>query len=98
MIHKEQKQMKINVSVDCTPQELRDFLGWPDVGDIQQQMLERVSKLMADGVGEIDPVSLMRPFLAPNTQAMDSAQKAFLQAMQAAMGASNAGSNKPGKG
>ena len=79
--------MKINMSVDCSPQELRDFLGWPDVGPVQQQMLERISQMMGEGGGGIDPVSLMRPFLAPSTQGMDTLQKAFLHAMQTAMGA-----------
>ena len=78
--------MKINMSVDCTPQELRDFLGWPDVGPLQHEMLERVSTIMSEGGGAIDPVSLMRPFLSPNTQAMEAMQKAFLQAMQTGLG------------
>lgn len=86
--------MKINMTVECTPQELRDFLGWPDVGPVQQEMLERVSKLMSEGGTAIDPVSLMRPFLAPNTQAMEAMQNAFLQAMQSGMGAAAA---NPGK-
>ena len=89
--------MKINMSVDCTPQELRDFLGWPDVALVQQQMLDQVSKLTAEGGAGIDPVALMRPFLAPNAQAMDAVQKAFMQAMQAAMAVSKPSSNKRGK-
>lgn len=78
--------MKINMSVDCSPQELREFLGWPDVGKVQQEMLERVSTMVAEG-GGIDPASLMRPFLAPNTQAMEAMQKAFLHALQTGMAA-----------
>ena len=89
--------MKINMSVECTPQELRDFLGWPDVGPVQQEMLERVSKMMGEGNSAIDPVSLMRPFLTPNTQAMEAMQKAFLQAMQSGMGAAAKSSGKSGK-
>ena len=79
--------MKLNISVDCTPQELRDFLGWPDVGAVQQQMLERVSQAISEGNAGIDPVSMMSPFLAPNTQAMEMMQKAFLQTMQSTMSA-----------
>jgi hypothetical protein len=90
--------MKLNMSVDCTPQELRDFLGWPDVGVLQQEMLERVSKIMSEGGGAIDPVSLMRPFLAPNTQAMEAMQKAFLQAMQTGLGSAGHGTGKKSKG
>ncbi len=33
--------MKINVEVDLTPEELRRFMGLPDVGGVQQQMLEQ---------------------------------------------------------
>ena len=89
--------MKINMSVDCTPGELRDFLGWPDVGPVQQEMLERVSQMVGEGGSGIDPVSLMRPFLAPNTQAMEAMQKAFLQAMQTGMGAAGQATDKGAK-
>ncbi len=32
--------MKINVEVDLTPEELRRFMGLPDVQGLHQQMLE----------------------------------------------------------
>ena len=32
--------MKINVEVDLTPEELRRFMGLPDVQGIQQRMME----------------------------------------------------------
>ena len=32
--------MKINVEVDLSPEELRRFMGLPDVQGIQQQMIE----------------------------------------------------------
>ncbi len=86
--------MKLNMTVDCTPQELRDFLGWPDIGPVQQQMLERAAKTISDGGGDLDPVAMMRPFLTPNTQAMDAMQKAFLQAMQTGMGTAGHSTDK----
>lgn len=36
--------MKINVELDLTPEELRRFMGLPDVGGVQKQMLEQFSK------------------------------------------------------
>ena len=33
--------MKINIEIDVSPEEMRRFLGLPDVGGIQQQMIER---------------------------------------------------------
>jgi hypothetical protein len=72
--------MKINITVDVTPEELREFLGLPDVKPIQQEMLEKFRERMQAGAEGFDPVSLMQPFLAPNLGAMESMQKAFWQA------------------
>jgi len=36
--------MKINVEVDLTPEELRRFMGLPDVQGFQQHMLERFTE------------------------------------------------------
>ena len=32
--------MKLNIEIDLTPEELRRFMGLPDVQGVQQQMLE----------------------------------------------------------
>ncbi|MEM7078833.1 MAG: DUF6489 family protein [Pseudomonadota bacterium] len=39
--------MKINVEVDITPEELRRFMGLPDVQEWQQQMIESFSENIA---------------------------------------------------
>ena len=74
--------MKINVTVDCTPKEAREFLGWPDVEPIQREMLEKLSKTMTEGVSSEDAANMMRPFITPNLQAFEAMQKAFFQAFQ----------------
>jgi hypothetical protein len=61
-------------------------------------MLEHVSKSMAEGGGGIEPVSLIRLFLAPNAQSTEAMQQAFQLAMQGALGASKASSKKAPKG
>jgi predicted Zn-dependent protease len=40
--------MKINVDVDISPEELRRFMGLPDVQGFQQQMLEQFSNNLAN--------------------------------------------------
>ena len=80
--------MKINVTVDCTPKELRDFLGWPDVEPLQREMLDKLSQVMSEGVSNADAMNMMRPFIAPNLQAFEAMQKAFLQAFQTGISAS----------
>ena len=36
--------MKINVEVDLTPEELRRFMGLPDVGMVHKQLLEQFTQ------------------------------------------------------
>ncbi len=39
--------MKINVEVDITPEELRRFMGLPDMGVIHTQLLEQFSERLS---------------------------------------------------
>ena len=76
--------MRINIKVNVTPQELREFFGLPEVQPLQQEMLERLGERLRAGAEELDPATLMRPFLTPNVAAMESMQKAFWQAFASA--------------
>lgn len=80
----------MKVSVEMTPRELREFLGFPDVKPLQDEMLERMREQMLAGVESTDPASLMRPFLAPNLETLESMQRAFWSAM----GSAGAGSGE----
>ncbi len=40
--------MKITVDVDITPNELRSFLGLPNVEKLQQQMLDNAQKFLKE--------------------------------------------------
>ena len=35
--------MKVNIEIDCTPLEAREFLGLPDVQPIQKAMMDKMS-------------------------------------------------------
>ncbi len=72
--------MKITVVFDVSPEELRAFFGLPDVRPLQEDMMAKVREGILSGTGGIDPINLMRPFLAPNVQAMEGLQRAFWQA------------------
>ena len=86
--------MKINVTMDMTPAELREFLGLPDVQGLQAEMLDTIRERMKAGVEGFDPLSLMHPFIAPNLQGMEAMQRAFWSGVSGA--ASGAGGSKPG--
>ena len=46
--------MKINVEVDLSPEELRRFMGLPDVQGVQQQMLEQFSQAISSSTEQRD--------------------------------------------
>jgi len=67
--------MKINIGIEATPQEMREFLGLPNVYPLQEEMLQIVRDNMRKGVAGFDPLQLMKPLLP--VQSMEMMQKAF---------------------
>lgn len=56
--------MKVNVEVDCTPEEARRFLGLPDVTKANEAYVDAVLKAM-QGVGNLDQLQQMTKQFAP---------------------------------
>ncbi|MCC5812484.1 MAG: hypothetical protein JJU06_19140 [Ectothiorhodospiraceae bacterium] len=77
--------MKIKVDLEATPEELRRFLGLPDVQRLQDELMEQLRKRMLEGQEGYDPLSLVRPMLPGHLQGMEALQKAFMQAMTQGM-------------
>lgn len=72
--------MQFKITVDATPEEMRAFFGLPNVAPLQQEMLEKIREKMQQGEDGFDPLSLMRPYLAPDMSSLEAMQKAFWQA------------------
>jgi hypothetical protein len=47
--------MKVNVEIDCTPLEARQFFGLPDVQPMQTEMMDNIQK--------VSPEALMQSWL-----------------------------------
>jgi hypothetical protein len=56
--------MKMNVEVDCTPEEARRFLGLPDVSKANEAYVEAVLKAM-QGVGSLEQMQAITRQIAP---------------------------------
>ncbi|MFL6815334.1 MAG: DUF6489 family protein, partial [Bradyrhizobium sp.] len=52
--------MKVNVEVDCTPEEARQFFGLPDVQPMQTDVLERLLQQMIRNIEKVSPEALMQ--------------------------------------
>ncbi len=59
--------MKINIEVDLTPEEARQFLGLPNVEKLQQQLIKNAEQYLKEGgagqYGELISTA-MQPMLA----------------------------------
>jgi hypothetical protein len=60
--------MKITVDVDCTPEEARRFLGLPDLSPVHQVYLDKLQRMVSDGVTP-DMVGEMMKSWGPMTEA-----------------------------
>ena len=49
--------MKINIEVDISPEEARTFLGLPDVGPMQEEVLGEMKKKVLNSMDEYDPAN-----------------------------------------
>ena len=70
--------MKINVEIDCTPEEAR-ALGYdhPNVQTMQEKLLRELEERMSAGLQAVDPQELMRQWLAPNLERFEQMLEAF---------------------
>lgn len=56
--------MKLNVEIDCTPEEARRFLGLPDLSKVNDVYVDAVAKAM-QGVGNVDQLQELVKQVAP---------------------------------
>lgn len=85
--------MNINVSVDCTPEEARRFLGLPDVTKANEVYVDALTQAMK-GVGSFDQLQEMAKSIAPMGQ---FGLKMFQQMMESGAAMSGMGGNSPKK-
>ena len=52
--------MKVNISVDCTPEEARRFLGLPEVAGMQDRLIEALERRLAEAIDSSDTATLMQ--------------------------------------
>ncbi len=52
--------MKVNVQIDCTPLEARQFFGLPDVGPMQVAVMEKLQQQMTANIEKASPEALLQ--------------------------------------
>lgn len=72
--------MKVNVEIDCSPEEMRRFLGLPDVSDVNKTYVDGVVNAMK-GTNNVDQLQTMAKNIAPMGE---MGLRLFQQIMEAA--------------
>lgn len=71
--------MKINVEIDCTPQEARTFLGLPDVQPMQEKLVAELQERMAANLRAMEPQEMMKLWLAPGVEGFGTLYETFMR-------------------
>ena len=69
--------MKVTVDVDCTPEEARRFLGLPDVGPMQEVILDQMQNQILKASNAMDPETIFKTVFPMGTEALSGFQKMF---------------------
>lgn len=83
--------MKVNVEVDCSPEEARRFLGLPDVTKANDAYVDAITQAM-QGVGSVDQLQDLAKQMAPMGQ---YGLKLFQQLMEGGAAIAKAGGSSP---
>ena len=70
--------MKISFDVDCTPEELREFFGLPDVKPMQEQLLKEIETRMRAGLAALEPEAMLKTWMPAGMQGFEKLQEMFL--------------------
>ena len=85
--------MKVNIEIDCTPEEARKFMGLPDVSKANSVYVDTMAKAMK-GVSNPDQLQEYAKQLAPMGQV---GLKLFQSFIEGGMAGGMAGAAKPKK-
>jgi hypothetical protein len=74
--------MKIRVEVEVGADELREFLGLPDVTGLQQEALDALSRGLHRGTEGLDPVAILKSFVPASLLSLDEWQGLLRRAIE----------------
>ena len=78
--------MKISLDIDCTPEELRQFFGLPDVKPMQDRLLKEIEERMRANLKALDPESMLKTWLPAGLKGLEQLQEMFLNQMSGRSG------------
>jgi Family of unknown function (DUF6489) len=73
--------MKINLEIDCTPEEMRTFFGLPEVQPLQEALLKEVQERMTANIKAMDAKAMIETWLPATLKGFEQLQQIFMARM-----------------
>ena len=70
--------MKVNVEIDCTPLEARQFFGLPDVQPMQNAVMDKLQQQMMANIEKVSPEALMQSWFTFDPKIAERFQDMFV--------------------
>src|ERR1700738_5715173 len=76
--HQKERSMKVNVEIDCTPLEARQFIGLPDVQPMQTAVMDKMQQQMMANIEKVSPEALMQSWFTFDPKLAERFQDMFV--------------------
>ena len=70
--------MKVNIGIDCTPLEARQFIGLPDMTPIQTAVMDKLQQQMTSNLDRISPEAGMHSWFSVDPKIAERMQDMFV--------------------
>jgi hypothetical protein len=70
--------MKVNIEIECTPLEARQFFGLPDVQPMQTAVMEKLQHQMLSNIEKVSPEALMQSWFTFDPKLAERFQDMFV--------------------
>jgi Family of unknown function (DUF6489) len=70
--------MKVNIEIDCTPQEARQFFGLPDLAPMQTAVMDKLQQQMLSNIDKVTPEALMQSWFTFDPKLAEKFQDLFV--------------------
>ena len=70
--------MKVNIEIDCTPLEARQFFGLPDVAPMQTAVMDKLQQQILSNIEKVSPESLLQSWFTFDPKIAERFQDMFV--------------------
>ena len=76
--------MKIKIDIDMTPEELRQFMGLPDVSEVQETIMDKMKDSIIDSMDKQGSTDAQKGLVEQSFKAMEAYQDMFKSMLEQA--------------